>query len=71
MMQKYYIRFNFLQGETDKVWSIFDNGYEYRAKHLKILTTVFDECTFEDGKKRWNFCCVGELEFIDGIAIIK
>lgn len=70
-MNKYHIRFNTKNNGSDLVWRIFENGTEHLVKGLKIYTPVFDECTQEGEETKWNICCYGQMELVDGIAVIR
>ena len=69
-MKKYYIRFNTEHGNTDYHWRIFEDDQEILAKSLNIKVPVHDECTYENGIKKWNIACQGNLLMIDGKATI-
>ena len=67
---KYHIRFNH-QHKDGFVWRVFENGTEHLVKHVKIKASLFDECTIEDGIKKWNVSCYGKMKIIENVAIIE
>lgn len=70
-MNKYHIRFNHNHNGSDLVWRIFENGKEHLVKSFKITPTTFDEVTVENGVKKWNLCCYGNMTINDNVATIR
>ncbi len=69
-MNKYHIRFNQHHNGSSQVWRVFENGTEYLVEHLDIRVPMRDELTIENGEKKWNVYCEGNLTITNGVAKI-
>jgi hypothetical protein len=67
----YHIRFNHNHNDSGLVWRVFENGQEHLVRHVKILASLFDQVTVEDGKEKWNLCCYGYMTITDDVATIR
>ena len=70
-MNTYLIRFNHNHDGSGLVWRVFENGQEYLVEHVKILATVYDQVTVENGVEKWNLCCHGYMTIANNTATIK
>ena len=69
-MNKYYIRFNTKHGESDLVWRVFENGSEFLVRNIDIRVPVFGESTIEGDVVKWNISCNGNMDIVNGVAVI-
>lgn len=69
-MNKYHIRFNHQHAGSGKVWRLFENGKEHLVEHLDIRVPMRDDVTIENGVKKWNVYCEGNLTITNGVAKI-
>ena len=70
-MNTYLIRFNHNHNGSGLVWRVFENGKEHLVRHVKILASLYDQVTVEDGVEKWNLCCYGYMTITDDIATIR
>jgi hypothetical protein len=64
------IRFNKKHLDESDVWRIFEGEKEHNVAQLLITVPVHSTTTFEQGERKWNICCEGELTIEGGIAYI-
>lgn len=70
-MNKYLIRFNTKNnGDSTKVWRVFENGVEHLVADLKISSPVWSETSFEHDVQKWNIATEGHLKIINNVAYI-
>jgi hypothetical protein len=50
---------------------VFENKKEYLVRDFRIETPVYGEATVENGMQKWNVCCQGFMNVVDGVAHIK
>lgn len=70
-MTKYHIRFNHQHTGPENIWRVIDSKQEHLVKGLRISVDLFDEQTIENGITKWNVCCIGSMQIVDGIAFIR
>jgi adenylylsulfate kinase len=68
--KEYHIRFNTKHGDSDLYWRVFEDGIEHLVKSFNITVPVRDSSTMENGVKKWNVYCRGNMKIIDDIAYI-
>lgn len=64
------IRFNKKHVDESDVWRVFEGEREHNVAELFVGVPVHSTVTIEDGERKWNICCEGELTIRNGTAYV-